>query len=244
MSGELHVVYRHVGASSWEVYSRPVSIHTDGRTLQEAREHYADIAQDQFGSDWSEVTVIEHRELMVMPGVFIRIATDRHTLDREKVAQVFRASLTISAQWELLQNSDVPVSSTGDVVFLACVDSDPLDWVTSQLGRGDALQVACLRDANAVWWMPLAAPDAELNQPTETLAQAGLTTPSSTVADLMEVNTDPIVAPGVALPASSGSEPGTPARRGAKRRKKSGVERSGLVRSGLVRSGRRALVAA
>ena len=229
MSDELHVVYRHVGRSTWEVYSRPMSIHTDGRTLQEAREEFSAVAGVHFGADWADVSVVEHRELLVVPGVYIRIATDRHTLDREKVAQVFRESLTVPAQLDLLERSDVPVSSTGDLVFVACVEDDLLPWLSGQLGRADAFQVACLRDVNAVWWMPLAAPDAELRQDSETLAQAGLSSPTSTVADLMEVDTDPVTAPGATRPAPSGRPVPAGAPRSRSDRRKAG-QRGGLLR--------------
>ena len=232
MSGELHVVYRHVGPSAWEAYSRPTSIHTDGRTLQEARKEFAGVASSSFGADWADVSLVEHRELLVVPGVFIRLAADRHTLDREKVAQVFRESLTVPAQQELLAAGDVPVSSTGDLVFVACVEGDLLPWLVGQLGRADAFQVACLRGASAVWWMSLAAPGAELRQDSETLAQAGLSSPTSTVADLMGAVTEPVPRPGAHRPSTSAGS------------RRSGRRREADPRGALLRPRPRTLVAA
>lgn len=188
MSDELHVVYRHVGPSSWEAYSRPVSIHTDGRTLEQARDNFAVAAGFHFGEDWPQVVLAEHIERPVADGVFVRTAVDRRTLDRDRVLDVFKASLTIPAQLEQLQTSGVPVASTGDVIFVACVDSDRLSWLIAQLGRADAFQVACLRGERTVWWMPLATPEAELGGESETLADAGLSSESATVADLIKAS--------------------------------------------------------
>lgn len=240
MSEELHVVYRHVGPSSWEAYSRPVSIHSDGRTLEDARDEFAAAAEFHFAGQWNSIVTLEHIERQVAPGVFVRTAIDRHLLDRDQVMKVLRASLTVPAQVELLENSGVPIASTGDVVFVACVDSDPMPWLASQLGRADAFQVACLRGSNAVWWMPLASAGADLTIESESLAEAGLSSPTSTVADLMKVDHEPISVPLPDTAPTVNAPPAASGNRAARRRK--GVR--GKQPSALVHPRRRAIVAA
>lgn len=119
------------------------------------------------------------------PGVYVRTAVDRHTLDRENTARLFRNSLNVPSQREHLR-SGAAEASTGDVVFVCCLASDRLDWVIGQLAGTDSLQVCVSVAGDMLWWTTLAAPNSTYSEEeSETLGEAGLTGDAATIADLI-----------------------------------------------------------
>lgn len=183
---DLHAIFRlNALDGTWDAYSRPTSVHAGGRSLDQARDEFLRAAAFHFDGDWTTVTVVEHTEREIASGVFVRIARDRHVRERERTADVLRASLTVGSQLETTRSGALE-SSTGDVVFVSCVPGDRLVWLADQLARTDAVQVCAPVGDNMVWWMPLASPHADVPpNESETLADAGLGGHDATVADLL-----------------------------------------------------------
>lgn len=183
---DLHVIFREVTAKQWEAYSRPASIYAGGRSLDEARDEFLRAAEFHFEDDWPSICVLEHTEREAAPGIFMRTALDRFLRQRERVADVLRASLRLPTQLAVTRAQALE-SSTGDIVFVCCMPDDRISWLSDQLGRTDAVQVSAPFGDDGLWWMPLAAPLAEVPPgEAETLADAGLDGDDARVADLVE----------------------------------------------------------
>lgn len=184
---DLHAIFRQTAPDHWEAYSRPVSIHAAGPTWDQARDEFLRAAEFHFDDDWPEVSIVHHIEREAVPGVWVRTALDRYSMQREHVADALRHSLSIDDQLRYTLASALE-SSTGDIVFVCCVPGDRLSWVSDQLARTDAFQVAARLQGQMYWWMPLAAAaSTKATEDSETLLEAGLTGPEATVADLVPI---------------------------------------------------------
>lgn len=183
----LHAIFRaKPDGSSWEAYSRPVSIHAGGTSLEAARDEFGRAAEFHFEEEWPNVNVVTHVERQVVPGVFARTALDRFVAQRDYDVDVLTGALGNPRELEHLRRSATTLASTGDIVFVCCVAGDLIDWVIGQLGRTEALQVCTTVAENGLWWTTLAAPFSTYGgDDTETLEDAGLLHDGATVGDLM-----------------------------------------------------------
>ncbi|GLZ46781.1 hypothetical protein Acsp06_29660 [Actinomycetospora sp. NBRC 106375] len=201
---DVHAIFRQVGHDQWEAYSRPVSVYAGGSSLPVARDEWARAAEAHLQNEWPNTTVIEHVEHEVAPDIFIRTAVDHAAGRRERVANVLRDGL---ARPEVLATTRRTAleSSAGDIVFVCCLPTDRIQWVSEQLGRMDAVQVSApYGQEGGVWWMPLASPNVEVEAPgTRTLHDAGLGGPDATIADLVAVIDSDHGGPRDAMPGQS-----------------------------------------
>lgn len=184
---DLHAIFRaKPDGSSWEAYSRPVSIHAGGPSLDAARDEFSRAAEFHFEDDWPEINVITHVERQVVPGVYARTTLDRYAAERDYDVEALTETLRNPRNLDHLRRSATTLASTGDVVFVCCVPGDKLEWVIAQLGGTEALQVCTTVAQYGLWWTTLASPHSTYGgDDTETLADAGLTDDDATVADLI-----------------------------------------------------------
>lgn len=178
----LHVVYREEqvapGELNWHSDSLPTAVHVGGYTLEDARGRFREAAA--FLCDGQALPpMAEHLERQVTDGVFVRVAVDRHSLDREYV----RASLATALAQPVgfrPEFAEVAVAATGDHIVVCCVGTDLLGWVFEQMSDHDVLHVALAAGEVGVALTAIAGPAvAAASAEAPTLAGIGLTAEST-----------------------------------------------------------------
>lgn len=125
-------------------------------------------------------------------GAYIRVAADRHMLDRDETAAMMRRSVAVVDQRDDFL-STLPVAATGDAVMIACQATDQLGWVFDQMSEYDTVGVCAggpSTDAGGfIWWSFIVGKHAERlgDKPLESLASGGLTS-ESTVIEFMRAH--------------------------------------------------------
>ncbi|MGQ0779387.1 MAG: hypothetical protein ACT4NY_34060 [Pseudonocardiales bacterium] len=194
MTQNVHVIYREAVAVQadvpcWTSYSYPDSIYAAGLSLEQMRTEFLDAARFHVNDvELRGVSLFEHVETPLVEGVYVRVAVDRRTLDRDAAVAAVRRSFTVAHQLADFTKSAL-VAATGDAVIVACTPADRLGWLFEQMGPHDALQICVVSPGGLVWWSAVAHLDAFVSpsvasQPT--IADLGLND-SSTVADLMRL---------------------------------------------------------
>lgn len=194
MTRNVHAIYREAlpvkaDAPRWTTYSYPDSVYAAGPSLEQARAEFLDAARFHFDDEeLGEVSLFEHVETLLVEGVYVRVAVDRRSLDRDAVVAAVRRSFTVAHQLEDFTDS-VLVAATGDAVIVACTSADRLGWLFEQMGPHDALQICVAGPNELVWWSTIAhidalVPSSVASQPS--IVDLGLND-SSTVADLMRL---------------------------------------------------------
>ncbi len=191
----LHVVYRVDDPGSadeqWSSYSFPHGIYVSGTTLAEVRTEFREAAAEAL-PEFMDMALQEHLERPLVRGVYIRVAVDRHMLDRDTTADLMRRSVSIVDQREHLQ-ATLPIAATGDAVVIACLATDKLRWVFEQMSDYDTVGVCAsgpsVDEDGLIWWSFIAGGHASNpgRKPLESLASAGLSS-ESTVGEFMRVN--------------------------------------------------------
>lgn len=189
MNTTLHVVYREErtsdGQTSWYSYSYPDGVYAASESLSDLREQFRDVLSSSVGTGVA-LTLVEHVERAVAPGVFVRVAVDRETLDREYVASSLRVSFDQPAH-----RPDIGqfITSGGDAVVVCCLAADPLAWVFEQMSDEDAVYVAMAVSEIGVCHSAIAGPGAVPPlQVGETLGDLGFDA-SSTVGEFLTAMT-------------------------------------------------------
>ncbi|WP_370932512.1 hypothetical protein [Amycolatopsis sp. cg13] len=168
----------------WGAYSYPQAVYTSGRSLSEVREKFTEAAL--FHYDNEQLIIEEHLELPLTDGVFVRIAQDLEEKHRRMVYDALARGLSYGDQADDLRRSSH--AATGDVVVVACVADDELQWIFDQLDDADTLVVACEVSTFGVWSAPVIGPASDgAGSRGEPLLGNGLKR-SSTVGDLMKVH--------------------------------------------------------
>jgi hypothetical protein len=194
VSERINVVYREepdTGSTpKWSAYSYPVGVYASGSSLEHVRDQFAEAAAFHLqADDLDAVELYEHieRPLGTIDGVFMRVAIDRRTLDREDAARAMRASLSVLQQRdEFIERAYV--AATGDVVVVACLPADLMTWVFDQMGPYDALQVCVAGPGRIVWWNALMhhkATGVEAVADSPTTGELGLSSATATVSDFI-----------------------------------------------------------
>ena len=194
MTQNVHVIYREAlpvkaDAPCWTTYAYPESIYAAGPSLEQVRTEFIDAARFHFDDEeLGGVSLFEHVETLLVEGVYVRVAVDRRTLDRDAAVAAVRRSFTVAHQLADFTESAL-VAATGDAVIVACTPADRLGWLFEQMGPHDALQICVAGPSELIWWSAIAHIDALVppslaSQPT--IADLGLND-SSTVADLMRL---------------------------------------------------------
>lgn len=116
------------------------------------------------------ISLFEHVETFLVENVYIRVAVDRRTLDRDAAVAAVRRSFTVAHQRADFTESAL-VAATGDAVIVACTPADRLGWLFEQMGTHDALQICVAGPGELVWWSVIAhfdvlGPPSVASQPT------------------------------------------------------------------------------
>lgn len=166
---------------AWSAYSYPQAIYTQASSLTDLRSSFAEAARFHYSPE--AVEIVEHLEVSLTDGVYVRIARDKYETDRRSVFQQLQAGLNVPGQAKQLQ--DMYRAATGDVVVVACVQRDPLQWVFDQLDDEDTLLIAAPATAYGVWWIPFAGAESDgADMAGEPVLSRGLSR-ESTIGDLM-----------------------------------------------------------
>lgn len=204
MTELLHVVYREGPAEAdelaWDSSSFPDSIYAGGDTLEDMRKRFRDAAAFRY-EDEPIPPLYDHIERQAADGVFLRVAVDRHTLDRDYVRATLENGLNQPAGYRP-EFSEEHLAATGDVVVICCVAADPLGWVIEQMSDHDAVHVAIAVSEFGVAYAVLAGSAAiPAPQHPQTLADLSLSATSTvgefvmaTVADRSS-STRPVLIP-------------------------------------------------
>jgi hypothetical protein len=190
----LNVVYRldepGTGNEGWSSYSFPYGVYVSGSTLDEVSSEFRDAIAAV--PELEGAAVLEHTErpVPVLPGAYVRVAVDHHSLDREVAYRQIVSSLTVRPQRDEFI-ATAPLAATGDAVILACVSSDRLSWVFDQMDDHDGIGLCVAGPSTAggslLWWsflIGLSSDRHDRTGDTETLQEAGLDG-DSTVGDFM-----------------------------------------------------------
>ncbi|MGH3925981.1 MAG: hypothetical protein ACRDTT_24505, partial [Pseudonocardiaceae bacterium] len=182
MTQNVHVIYREAmavtaGAPRWTTYAYPDSIYAAGASLEQVRVEFLDAVR--FHVDDEElggVSLFEHVETLLVEGVYVRVAVDRRTLDRDAAVAAVRRSF-IDAHQRADFTESALVAATGDAVIVACTPADRLGWLFEQMGPHDALQICVAGPGELLWWSAIAhldalCPPSVASQPT--IADLGL----------------------------------------------------------------------
>lgn len=145
----LHVIYRVDGEGTpeelWTTYSFPEGIYVSGDALQRARLAFHQATQLHFThDDFTRLDVTEHIERPVVDDIYVRVAVDRHSLDRDIAATALKASLTVSARAADIRSdfaADMWPTLADERVVVACVARDSIRWVLEQTSALDAVGV-------------------------------------------------------------------------------------------------------
>ncbi len=187
MSEPLHVIYRHEptsdGEPTWHSYSYPTAVYASGYALEDLREAFREAVAFHYG-ETPVPQLVEHLEHQAAPGVFLRVAVDRQTLDRDYVESTMRAALTRESVHRPRFAAE-QVSASGDIVVVCAVASDRLGWVFEQMGEHDALHIAMAVSDFGVNIATVAGPSG-IPDPTGslTLNEVGLSS-ESTIGEFM-----------------------------------------------------------
>lgn len=143
-----HVVYRSYDQGpeepKWAVYSFPAGVYIDEESLTAARTEFHEAAWDLFGSTLRSVPILEHLEHLACEDVYLRVAVDRHSVDRHDVARAFSGWLRggpDAAQRRQQFRAQAPRSASGDWIVVACVARDSISWLIEQMDPHDAIAV-------------------------------------------------------------------------------------------------------
>lgn len=190
----LHVVYRVDDPGSadeqWSSYSFPHGIYVAGATLDEVRAEFREAAVAL--PNFDTLTIREHLERPLVRGAYIRVAVDRHMLDRDETAALMRRSVAVADQRDDFL-STLPAAATGDGVMIACQATDQLSWVLEQMSDHDTVGVCAsgpsTHAGGFIWWSFIVGQHATRvgDKPLESLASGGLTR-DSTVVEFMRAN--------------------------------------------------------
>lgn len=199
---DLHVIYRVDDEGTpdelWTTYSFPEGIYATDDTLQRTRLAFHQAAEVHFPRDeFAALDVTEHIERPIVDDIYVRVAVDRHSLDRDLAAAALRASLTVSSRASEIR-SDFAASMwptmAGERVILACVARDSILWALEQTAPADSIGVCTAGptvpgQGTFIAWVPLVREGAVTTPPAgaseiESLADGGLVL-TSTVGELL-----------------------------------------------------------
>lgn len=204
MTDNLHVVYRvhdqGLITEDWATYSFPHGIYMAGSSLDEARSELHEAAVDLLGEDvYNRTNIVEHIERPMYDGVYLRIAVDQRSLDREDAARAMRGSLSSGSTEAIANRVDLdkrlPAAASGDLIIVACVPTDTIRWILDQMAEQDVLGVCLAGPAvgrgRLVSWSYLIREGADLDATqwsnAESLSDADLTI-DATISDLIRAN--------------------------------------------------------
>lgn len=199
----LHVIYRVDDEGTpdelWTTYSFPEGIYVSGDTLQRTRLAFHQAMQVHFTPDeLAGPDISEHIERPVVDDIYVRVAVDRYSLDRDIAAAALKASLTVSARAPEIRSDFAAAmwpTLADERVVVACVARDPIRWVLDQTSAMDAVGVCTAGPSvpgqeTFLAWIPLLREGAA-GQPVppgapeiESLAAGGLGV-DSTVGELL-----------------------------------------------------------
>lgn len=151
MSGH-HVIYRHDPSEGPRWSARTM---TGGEDITVAADRLRD-ARSAVSARLGSGPVVEHVEHPLADGVYLRQALDGGCRDRDHVAGVLRRCLSDRRVLHRLRCTTV----AGDLVVLACLPEDRVEWVLAQPEEATALVVATAVCNTRAWWNVLAAPSA------------------------------------------------------------------------------------
>lgn len=160
-----HAIYRCTPgeAPRWTFYSIPVSVLGGGDTLAAAKVAYREALAFALECSLDELpSIAEHTERELMPDVWVRMAQDRHQVDRQDAYEVLGELL--KAQPEVVDTLAAQPAASGDAIIIASRGDDLIASVQEQMTSCDAVWIASRVDVDhrpVVWWMPLAGGDAE-----------------------------------------------------------------------------------
>lgn len=177
----LHRVYRCAMTPTcrWRGYVVADDADIEAASLPEARLALTEVLAHRIESwPWNEVT--EHTEHALAPGLWVREALDTHAAERAHITRVLAETLSPQSA-----RAALTALSTGgdseDLVVVAAVSGDRLDWLLNQHHGTGALVVATALSNHSAWFNALDAGPG-LAPGTTTLADLGLS-PADTLDD-------------------------------------------------------------
>ncbi|MCK9896884.1 hypothetical protein [Frankia sp. AgB32] len=97
----------------------------------------------------SDFEILVHLE-QELRGVVVRIAQDAFGWERQLVAERLGAALGVEDQAERLRAA--PPNSAGEIVYVCALPTDPISWLTTQVGDVADPVVVALPAAEAMLW--------------------------------------------------------------------------------------------
>ncbi|MDR7304471.1 hypothetical protein [Haloactinomyces albus] len=129
---------------------------------------------------WPWEHVGEHTEHALSPGMWVREALDAAAEPRAHISRVLAAALTTQPTSSAL--ATLPTPADGQLIVVAAVPGDRLDWLLEQHPGTGSLVVATAVSNHQAWWNALQA-GSEAPPATKTLADLNLSPPTDAVLD-------------------------------------------------------------
>lgn len=188
MGDTLHLVATNEREYGWSLTSPQLPGFVYGRPNRE--EFDADLEEAlEFAGAPDCPRVLHEVERVRTPedvDLLIRIARDRHVLERRRTAKLLLGALQDPQQRTGPDGlTSGPRLPTGEILFVIALPSDRLGWVYDQLGDRDTIvRVAASASGGLLWVSRVALSELDLLEDAITLEQLGLSN-DSTVGELM-----------------------------------------------------------